>query len=49
MEAQNFRKEQRASDRINMWEKRKENFLFEAQITTTSSELHNVGRGKMTQ
>ena len=31
MEAQNFRKEHKALERINMWEGGKEYFLFEAK------------------
>lgn len=46
-EAQNSRKKQIALERINMWEKRKKCFPFEAQIIIMSSELYNICKGKI--
>ena len=48
MKAQNFRKEQKALKRINMWEERKEYFLLEAKIIM-SCELDNTRRSKTIQ
>lgn len=48
MKAQNFRKEKKALKRINMWEERKEYYLFEAKIIM-SCELDNTHRSKTIQ
>lgn len=48
MKAWKFRKEKKAMRRINMWEKRKEYYLFEAKIIM-SCELDNTRRSKTIQ
>lgn len=48
MKARKFRKEKKAMRRINMWEERKEYYLFEAKIIM-SCELDNTRRSKTIQ